>query len=204
MAISVETSPTSTRTYSGVINSVLIQTEDGRQFDSGIKNNRIRDHSTDYYHHFGHERPRLFARPLMLLGLAIFVAVWLFSESSKFGLFPLTASNHKFGEAKVENLDNGDEIDTLYDLGSLDGIDALIGDDDVQLYEEQLVILDENSTNSSTDDDDDDDVLGEDDNFEGDGAKMQNPIVETNFTITTTNNENTTIDSIVNATKDKF
>ncbi len=108
MAISVETIPSSDRTYySGVINSVLIQTEDGRRNDSSIQNNRIRDHSTDYHHHFQSERPRLLAKPVVLLGLAVFVAVWLFSESNRFAIFPLTASRHKFGKPKVENMDNG-------------------------------------------------------------------------------------------------
>lgn len=204
MAISVDTIPSSTRTYSGVINSVLIQTEDGRRFDSSIQYNRIRDHSTDYYHHFQSERPR-FAKPFILLGLAIFVAVWLFFESNRFAFFPLTVSSHKFGKPTVEN--NDDRIESFYESESTDEIDALNGDDDLQsdseTDEEQTTVEDHNLNGTSTDDDD---VLGgEDDNFEGDESKMQSKgegndnVSATNFTNTSA--ATTTIETRVNATK---
>lgn len=206
MAISVETIPSSTRTYSGVINSVLIQTEDGRRFDSSIQYNRIRDHSTDYYHHFQSERPR-FAKPLVLLGLAIFVAVWLFSESNRFAVFALSVSNHKFGKPKVENIANEDGIESFYESESIDEIDALNGDDDLQTDSEsdeaQAKSEDHNLNGTSTDDDD---ILGEDDNFEGDESKVQSKEESDNKLSSATNFTNTsatttTIETRVNATK---
>lgn len=199
MAISVDTIPSSSRTYSGVINSVLIQTEDGRQFDSSIQYNRIRDHSTDY-HHFHSERRRLLAKPVVLLGLAIFVAVWLFSESNRFAVFPLAASSHKFGKPKVANSDNGGGAENT------DEIDALNGDDDLQfddeLVDDELAMVeDQKSMDTSTDDDD---VLSEDDNFGDDESKMQSKEVIDNISATNftdTSNATTTIESRVNATK---
>eukprot|EP00574_Skeletonema_japonicum_P004707 CAMPEP_0201724892 /NCGR_PEP_ID=MMETSP0593-20130828/8468_1 /ASSEMBLY_ACC=CAM_ASM_000672 /TAXON_ID=267983 /ORGANISM="Skeletonema japonicum, Strain CCMP2506" /LENGTH=203 /DNA_ID=CAMNT_0048216193 /DNA_START=20 /DNA_END=631 /DNA_ORIENTATION=- len=200
MAISVETIPSSDRTYSGVINSVLIQTEDGRRNDSSIQNNRIRDHSTDYHHHFQSERPRL-AKPVVLLGLAVFVAVWLFSESNRFAIFPLTASRHKFGKPKVENMDNGNGVDSLYESEKTDEIDALNGDDDLQFDDELAMEEDQISIDTSTGDDD---VLGEDDSIEDDESKKQSieesdEALATNFT--NTSNATTTIENRVNATK---
>jgi hypothetical protein len=195
MAISVDTIPSSSRTYSGVINSVLIQTEDGRQFDSSIQSNRIRDHSTDYLHHFHSERRRLLAKPVVLLGLAIFVAVWLFSESNRFAVFPLAASSHKFGKPKVANSDNGGGAENT------DEIDALNGDDDLQFDDELAMVEDHKSMDTSTDDDD---VLSEDDNFGDDESKMQSKEVSDNISATNftdTSNATTTIESRVNATK---
>mmetsp|Transcript_28231 Transcript_28231/g.40341 ORF Transcript_28231/g.40341 Transcript_28231/m.40341 type:complete len:201 (-) Transcript_28231:772-1374(-) len=196
MAISVETMPSSVKTYSGVINSVLIQTEDGRQYDSSIQHNRIRDHSMDYYHHFQSERPRFVAKPVMLLGMAVFVAVWLFSESNRFAVFPLTASRHKFGKPKVEN-----RVEALYESEKTDEIDALNIDDDLQFDDELAVEEDQISNDTSTTDDDD--VLGEDDSIEGDESEKQSKEVSetasaTNFT--DTSNATTTIESRVNAT----
>ena len=195
MAISVETIPSSDRTYSGVINSVLIQTEDGRRNDSSIQNNRIRDHSTDYHHHFQSERPRLLAKPVVLLGLAVFVAVWLFSESNRFAVFPLAASSHKFGKPKVANSDNGGGAENT------DEIDALNGDDDLQFDDELAMEEDQISIDTSTDDDD---VLGEDDSIGDDESKKQSieesdEASATNFT--NTSNATTTIENRVNATK---
>ena len=194
MAISVDTIHSSSRTSSGVINSVLIQTEDGRQFDSSIQYNRIRDHSTDY-HHFHSERRRLLAKPVVLLGLAIFVAVWLFSESNRFAVFPLAASSHKFGKPKVANSDNGGGAENT------DEIDALNGDDDLQFDDELAMVEDQKSMDTSTDDDD---VLSEDDNFGDDESKMQSKEVSDNLpatNFTDTSNATTTIESRVNATK---
>ena len=203
MAIAVETIPSSNRTYSGVINSVLIQTEDGRQYDSIIQYNRIRDHSTDYYHHFQSERPRLFAKPGVLLGLAIFVAVWLFSESSRFAVFPLTESSHKFDAAKVANMDNGgNETNSFYDFDKTDELDPLNGDDDQQFDDELAIEEDHKSNYTSTDDGDD--VLGDDDNFGDDESKKNKEEsgkeVSTNFT-NSTSNATTAIEIRVNATK---
>jgi len=195
MAISVDTIPSSSRTYSGVINSVLIQTEDGRQFDSSIQYNRIRDHSTDFHLHFHSERRRLLAKPVVLLGLAIFVAVWLFSESNRFAVFPLAASSHKFGKPKVANSDNGGGAENT------DEIDALNGDDDLQFDDELAMVEDQKSMDTSTDDDD---VLSEDDNFGDDESKMQSKEVSDNISATNftdTSNATTTIESRVNATK---
>lgn len=196
MAISVETIPSSTSTYSGVINSVLIQTEDGRQYDSSIQHNRIRDHSMDYHRHFQSERPRLAAKPVMLLVMAIFVAVWLFSESNRFAVFPLTASRHKFGKPKVEN-----RVESLYASEKTDEIDALNVDDDLQFDDELAMEEDQISNDTSTTDDDD--VLGADDSIEGDGSEKQgkeesDTASATNFT--DASNATTTIESIVNAT----
>ena len=189
-----------------MINSVLIQTEDGRQYDSSIQYNRIRD-STDYYHHFQSGRPRLFAKPAVLLGLAIFVAVWLFSESNRFAVFPLTASSHKFGKAKVANMDNGGNgTDSFYELETTYELDPLNGDDDQQFDDELAIVEDHNSKDTSTDDDD---VLGEDDNnFGDDESKKQ--IIEgsdevsaaTNFT--NSSNANTATETRVNATKNNY
>lgn len=204
MAIAVETIPSSNRTYSGVINSVLIQTEDGRQYDSSIQYNRIRDHSTDYYNHFQSERPRLFAKPGVLLGLAIFVAVWLFSESSRFAVFPLTASSHKFDAAKVANMDNGgNETDSFYEMDKTDELDPLNGDDDQQFDDELAIVEDHKSNDTSTDDGDD--VLGDDDNFGDDESKKSTEesgkeVSSTNFT-NSTSNATTAIEIRVNATK---
>mmetsp|Transcript_22088 Transcript_22088/g.36093 ORF Transcript_22088/g.36093 Transcript_22088/m.36093 type:complete len:231 (-) Transcript_22088:857-1549(-) len=204
MAIAVETIPSSTRTYSGVINSVLIQTEDGRQYDSSIQYNRIRDHSTDYYHHFQSERPRLFAKPVVLLGLAIFVAVWLFSESNRFAVFPLTASSHKFGKAKVANMDNGGNgTDSFYELEKTYELDPLNGDDDQQFDDELAIVEDHKSKDTSTDDDDDD-VLGEDDNFGDDKSKTQSKEEKDKLwasNLTNSSNATTATETRVNATK---
>jgi len=203
MAISVETIPSSTRTYSGVINSVLIQTEDGRRFDSSIQYNRIRD----YHHHFQYERPR-FAKPLILLGLAIFVAVWLFSESTRFAVFPLTVSNHKFDKPNVENIANGDGIESLHESESTDDeIDALNGDDDLQTDSESddaLTKVEDHYLNDTSSDDDD--VLGEDDNFEGGESqkkskKESDDKVSSATHFTNTSAATPTIGTRVNATK---
>ena len=131
----------------------------------------------------------------MLLGLAIFVAVWLFSESNRFAVFPLAASSHKFGKPKVANSDNGGGAENT------DEIDALNGDDDLQFDDELAMVEDQKSMDTSTDDDD---VLSEDDNFGDDESKMQSKEVSDNIpatNFTDTSNATTTIESRVNATK---
>ena len=223
MAITIDSAPnSSTRSYSGVINSVLIQTEDGRRLDSSIQYNRIRDYSTTVYlnNQFQPERTRS-GKPIILLTLAIFVTVWLFSESNLFAVFPLSMTDHKLGKPKVENGDWGDWVQAFYESeNGTDVGDALDEDDDHLQSDSEIInevqttaVVEEdhkvNVTTASTTDDDDD-VLGEDDNFEGNESKLQSTPKEesgnvsaTNINATATNISATatTIDAGENATK---
>ena len=204
MAISIDSAPSSSiRSYSGDINSILIQTEDGRRSDSSIKYNRIRNYSTTVYlnQHYQTERPRS-GKPIILLALALFVTAWLFSESNLFSVIPLIESDHKFGKPKVEN-----RVQSFYEAeNSTDVGDALDEDDDhlqsdSEIDEVQSVVEDHSSGKNSTGGGgDDDDLLGEDDNFE---ASVEESIEEsvnvsaTNISATSTtkaihNGENAT------------
>ena len=200
MAISIDSAPSSSiRSYSGDINSILIQTEDGRRSDSSIQYNRIRDYSTTVYlDHYQTERPRS-GKPIILLAMAVFVTAWLFSESNLFAAIPLIESDHKFGKPKVENSGEwGDWVQSFYEAeNSTDVGDALDEDDDhlqsdSEIDEVQSAVEDHSSGKNSTDGAaDDDDLLGGDDNFE---ASVQESIEEsvnvsaTNISATSTTN----------------
>lgn len=199
MAISIDSAPSSSiRSYSGDINSILIQTEDGRRSDSSIQYNRIRDYSTTVYldQHYQTERPRS-GKPIILLAMAIFVTAWLFSESNLFAVIPLIESDHKFGKPKVENsgesewgdwVQSFDEAENSTDVG-----DAFDEDDDhlqsdSEIDEVQSVVEDHSSGKNLTDGDgDDDDLLGEDDNFEAIGEESMNESIEERVNASATN-----------------
>jgi hypothetical protein len=193
MAISIDSAPSSSiRSYSGDINSILIQTEDGRRSDASIKYNRIRDYSTTVYldQHYQTERPRS-GKPIILLALALFVTAWLFSESNLFAVIPLIESDRKFGKPKVENSGEwGDWVQSFYEAeNSTDVGDALDEDDDhlqsdLEIDEVQTAVGDKNSTDG---DGDDDDLLGEDDNFEASGEESMGESVEESANVSATN-----------------
>lgn len=211
MAISIDSAPSSSiRSYSGDINSILIQTEDGRRSDSSIQYNRIRDYSTTVYldQHYQTERPRS-GKPIILLALALFVTAWLFSESNLFSVIPLIESDHKFGKPKVENSGEwGDWVQSFYEAeNSTDVGDALDEDDDhlqsdSEIDEVQSVVEDHSSGKNSTDGDgDDDDLLGEDDNFEASGEESMGESVNVSATNISGTSATTAIHNGENATK---
>lgn len=205
MAISIDSAPSSSiRSYSGDINSILIQTEDGRRSDSSIKYNRIRNYSTTVYlnQHYQTERPRS-GKPIILLAMAVFVTAWLFSESNLFAVIPLIESDHKFGKPKVEN-----RVQSFYEAeNSTDVGDALDEDDDhlqsdSEIDEVQSAVEDHSSGRNSTDGDgDDDDLLGEDDNFEASGEESIEESVNVSATNTSATSATKAIHNGENATK---
>ena len=214
MAISIDSAPSSSiRSYSGDINSILIQTEDGRRSDSSIQYNRIRDYSTTVYldQHHQTERPRS-GKPIILLAMAVFVTAWLFSESNLFAVIPLIESDHKFGKPKVENSGEwGDWVQSFYEAeNSTDVGDALDEDDDhlqsdSEIDEVQSAVEDHSSGKNSTDGADDDDLLGEDDNFEASVEESMNESIEERVNVSATNisatSTTTAIHNGENATK---
>ena len=178
MISSVDSAPNlSIESFSGVTNSVLIQTEDGRRCDSSIQYNRIRDYSKDYINHFHSDRPRSVWKPIILLALAVFVSAWLFSESNRLAVFQFTASDHKFGKPKVENIE---WIESLNEFKSKDE-DALDENvvENATVGEQYL-----NSTAAGGDD-----VLADDDAFDIDESKIR--IEEENRHVSATNFTNT-------------
>ena len=91
-------------------NSILIQTDDGRKYDSSILYNRIID--DPYYHH---RRKQPILKPLLVICTIVGIFLCLiFSESIGFSSFSLVSTvDNKYLRIKpnVENLDDFSSID---------------------------------------------------------------------------------------------
>ncbi|KAL9187950.1 hypothetical protein ACHAXT_006328 [Thalassiosira profunda] len=124
MAIAVERdrSPRS----SMLINTILIQTDDGRKFDSSIVYNRIVDDPYSYY-----RRKRSYLRPVVAGLITIAISAYLMiSESIGFSSFPLAVTDRKYLGRKPKVANAGGGLSSSSESGNVK--DALnLADDDI-------------------------------------------------------------------------